>query len=243
MRIFESWKDSLKLCNPEAVKLFALVTLKTMYEVVKTLCTSWFLIPIIFFICLASLLGGVQGLAGSISFAASVASVFFLVAARPSVGIKNFEYFRHNMLRALWLIVVSMGLGLLLMLPMLVPFIISAIILAFLPAFFDLSILFYLDYTDGVLNAFKRAFRMIVYNYPLFVIYVGGLTIVGMLIVMPMTIVNFKADIVDVDRVSSGLLFTNIITSIWKMLFALMIKCVAVNLYIKRIHDQSELYQ
>lgn len=242
MTLFESWKDSIKLCKPEAIKLFALITLKSVYEVLRVLSVAWFLIPIIFFVCLATLLTGAHGFITSVSFVSGVASIFFLIAARPSVGIKDFDYFRINMLRALWLILISVGIGILLMLPLFIPFIGVAILLCFLPSFFDLTILFYLDfYSEGVVAAFKRAFIMIWYNYPLFVIYVAGLYIIKLLILMPFSLLSPM--LFPTDSTAPSLPIVAFISNLIYLCFALITKCVIVNLYIKRMHDQFELYQ
>lgn len=255
MTLFESWKDSLKLCKIEAIKLFALVTLKSCYEVIRVLMVAWFLIPLIFFVCLATLIKGVEGFIGGVNFAGSVASIFFLIAARPSVGIKDFTYFRVNMLRALWLILISQGLAILIGLPiyaavfssvgilsfvMFIIFAMVVLLLVLMPGLTELTILFYLDYPgDNIFSAFKRALTMIWYNYPLFIIYLGLFNILNFLIALP--VVWLLAPFV-AGGITIPWMITSLVSTVWNLCFNLFTKCLLVNLYIKRMHDQSELY-
>jgi len=271
MKVLESWRDSLRLCKAESVKMFILLTLKSMYEVARSLCVVWFWLPAALVVSLATILGGMRGCIGTISFILSCLSFLFLIAARPSIGIKDFEYFRENVLRALWLMVLSFialwwtiplfrflenwlgnqsslaGWSEWLGLFVLFLFGIVLVLSPLIDLLFDFAILFYLDRKEGVFIAFKRAFRMVLYNIPLLVVYFGSMLVVCFVIeyvIMLLLPVN-ETMVLENTRdslITRPVIIASLLSNVWRCICKLFMACLAVNVYIKRIHDQSQVY-
>jgi len=96
MTLMEAWKDSLQLCKPQAMKLIFLVTLNAMRQAVRALIAPWFLVPIVLLIVASALSGSM--IPAFMTYGFVVAAL--LLAVRPSVQIKNWDYFR----RYFWLL-------------------------------------------------------------------------------------------------------------------------------------------
>lgn len=91
MTLIQAWKDSLNLCKPASLKLMFLVTLNAMKEVLRVLCVPWFLIPV----CILTVGGYIFNSVGLASLVYTLTSVFMLLAARPSIRIKDSVYFKE----------------------------------------------------------------------------------------------------------------------------------------------------
>src|ERR1700722_16142388 len=95
MTIIEAWKDSLVLCRPQAIKLMLLVTINAMKEAVRVLCVPWFLIPVGILIVLSLVVNSL----GIPSLTYTLITATMILAVRPSVDIKNWDYFKKYWLK------------------------------------------------------------------------------------------------------------------------------------------------
>jgi hypothetical protein len=258
MQIRASWKQALKLCTPATIKLFTLITLKSMLDVIRVLMVPWFLIP--FGLSLVAL--GWFGTASITStyigqFLTLFSSIIFILAARPSIGLKDAAYFKTNVARGLWMFFVYTILLVLSLSPF---FLITAIqvygqlsktitailmfsmLLFLLPCFLlmffgsNFALLFYLDRRQDVWRAFKRACLMIWYNLPALVLYMFLYGVVTILVSAFLTIL--------LSGISYGIYssISVVIQLVLRMTINLLCICLATNLYIKLVHDQYELY-
>ncbi len=97
MTLIEAWKDSLQLCKPQAVKLMVLVTLNTMRQVVRTLCALWFLVPMVLLLISAIVIAltfNVFAAYGPLVLLSVFSYSAAFLAVRPSIQIKNWDYFK-----------------------------------------------------------------------------------------------------------------------------------------------------
>ena len=230
MTLVQAWVDSVSLLKPKHLKLFALVTLKSIIDAYKVLANYWWWLFAIIIGCFAVpyvLTDGVDVYvqAERVSqWAYQVLLFAALVATRPSLFPKDCAYFRSNMpyffIQAVFLVFVSYS------------FWPSAIT----PAYF-FGVLFFLDSgkniffydnkiritNNDILMSWWRAFLMAVYNYPL-------LVIVGVAFYLPVYVVY--------SYISFAPLLHNVIGA-----FLLPITvCTYTNIYIKKLHDQFDLY-
>lgn len=124
MHILQSWKDSLTVLKPESLKLFALVTLKSILETYKTLFTKfWWLIIgyIIIDLCMDSLasilafpfiaMGGLLIDLNPFVWITDLGYVFLayliFMIARPSVDQKNWAYIKKYWCHAFYFFVIN----------------------------------------------------------------------------------------------------------------------------------------
>ena len=104
MQLLQAWKDSLTILRPKNLKLFCLVTLKSILSTYKTLISNfgWLLlsiaIPLCFFTRSAE---GIWGLFGVYVVFIWLSYLIFL-AARPSITRKDLAYFTGFKWHALW---------------------------------------------------------------------------------------------------------------------------------------------
>lgn len=230
MTLVQAWVDSVSLLKLKHLKLFVLVTLKSIIDAYKVLAKYWwwlfatiigcFVVP---YVLTDNVI--VYSYAEIISqWLYQILLFAVLVATRPSLFPKNCEYFRSNMLY----------------------FLVQAVFLVFFsysfwpsavaPAYF-FGVLFFLDSDKNILfydnkrymtnndllMSWWRAFLMVVYNYPL-------LVIVGLAFYFPVYVV--------LSYVSFAPLLHNIIGA-----FLLPITvCTYTNIYVKKLHDQFDLY-
>jgi len=232
MTLVQSWVDSLSLLKPKNLQLFMMVTIKATLEAYKLYFKYfwWLLFSLggLFFIApnyVASyLIRDMKALASYatiLGVARLLYSILFLAicfATRPSIMQKNCMYFREQFGKFLlyWLMIFSAiankFTGL---------FVLSSYSVAYI--FF---VLFFAD-SDGGLKSFFlslwNTLKMIVYNAPL-------LVIMGFAFYVPMLIV-------------CRLLFDSpLLTIIVKALLLPIGVCTYSNIYIKKLHDQFDLY-
>jgi hypothetical protein len=264
MQIRASWKQALKLCTPASIKLFTLITLKSMLDVIRVLMVPWFLIPFGLLIVLLCWVGAGSAGAYVNQFLMLAGLVIFILAARPSIGLKNGAYFKKNSLRALWmffaysvyvipLLLVS-GLGIYAIailqrhshsIVLLVIFVFLLVLLLSLFALMfifgnNFALLFYMDRTQGTWLAFKRAYLMIWYNLPALLLYVFLYCVVLTLIVV--FFITVLSGLLTVMSFGPYSFITIIVKIFLTTIIDLLCACLATNLYIKLVHDQYELY-
>ena len=259
MTIFESWKDSLTLCKPQAIKLLLLVTLNAMKEVLRVLCVPWFLIGVTMLVVAVYYTGSV--------IASAVASAFItaplLLAARPSLRIKDWRYFSECGMRYVWFLVqlivlVSLVFGVPLLLLYLIDpqlfngqvlgsgwlwilyiFFIGLCVMPFwYMGLYAYASFFYLDKVGTLWQALLRAFKLIIYNLPMILLYGAIMSLISgiywLLISVLVSIVFGVPCTLNMiffmgSRASLGLF------GIPPYLFSI---CLMSNIYTKRIHDQ-----
>jgi len=238
-QIFDSWKHSLQWCSFDHIKRVVRDTIALMQDVAHMLRMPWFFLTIALVMGVATLVAGFAGLFGSvISIVLFPVSTLFLIAARPTMEQKNFAYFKKCIVRALWPIIVMSVI-------MAIPFLSTFFML--LPAFFELYILVYLDYDGDLLEMFKRALKIEVYNYPLWFMYIVGFHFIVILFMVPLLLLfSFNTALFPAMNQGSnimgimGVLF--LISTLISILLQLFIKCLIVTLYTKYI-KQNQLEQ
>ncbi len=248
MTLLQSWADSLTLLKPKNLKLFLLVTFKAGIDTYKVLVKNWlyvFLLP--FGCCIVPYLvmlilpllfvehADIKHFSFKHLFDWIYQAVLLvsLVASRPSLEQKDGVYFRRHMIYFLPIVLLLIG------------FPKSIWPTAASPLYF-FAFLFFFDSpkrisfmirsasdSDGLMSLF-RAIKMIVYNLPL-------LIIVGFVLNLPWHIVSHH---VPMSLLSAGVTMRQIwiVSDIVAILLAPFIVCLYTNIYIKKLHDQFDLY-
>ncbi len=229
MTLLQAWGDSLSLLKPKNLKLFLLVTLKSIIEAYKLLFKYWWWLYVIIIGSLlvpyfidVSLLTYIR-LEKIFCWVYQVLLFATLVTTRPSAEQKNCNYFRRYI--PYFLIVVPF----LLVFPSHVwPSALSSIYI-----FFNL---FYLDSPkriligkfisklngSDILMSFIRTLKMIIYNYPL-------LLCVGITLYAPLYIF-------------CNSIYAPLLLNVIKIVLLPVPVCLYTNIYIKKLHDQFDLY-
>lgn len=230
MTLVQAWVDSISLLKPKHLKLFVLVTLKSIIDAYTVLAKYWWWLFAIIIACFVVPYVWADSInvflqAERISHWAYQILLFAaLVATRPSLFPKDCAYFRSNMIY----------------------FLVQAVFLVFLsysfwpsavtPAYF-FGVLFFLDSgknilfydnkmymtNNDLLMSWWRAFLMVVYNYPL-------LVTVGLVFYLPVYVVY------------SYVLFAPLLHNIIGAFLLPITVCTYTNIYIKKLHDQFDLY-
>jgi hypothetical protein len=189
MQVFVSWKHSLMLCKPAAMKNFTLLILKAMYGALQITWVA--LVPLVLILTYlftshpTSLRSDIANTVGA-AITYSVIYILFVLAVRPSADPKKFAYFNKNGVRSMWVLLSFVGiyLGILVfVLPRalrghllgLIENIIDVCLTICVILFFLLMptfvLLFYLDQPEKIELAYQRAFKMIWYNAPVIALY------------------------------------------------------------------------
>lgn len=231
MKIIQSWKDSLALLRPANLKPFAMVTAKTVLDVYKginrplTSRGNWILAAIV--ISLIGFTNVIKTLhlywleALLLNSMRYFLFFMFTLALRPSVDIKNWDYYYRYIQRFWYIMLLTIVLGLLHV--YLIP-------LVFIGYMFFL--LFFLD-TDGSYQAIGLSIRnaclMVLYNLPLCLILFGT---VGIINVFLFYLIAFALGY-----------FGGLTIAAFLYIFFVPIEVALItNLYIKFMHGQSALY-
>lgn len=230
MTLVQSWVDSLTLLKPKNLQLFIMVTIKSIKEtyvlmfyywswlmVVLVLCYSLPLFfPKLFFSKLELAVGdiGVSGYIPLISRWGYQVLIFATcLATRPSMMQKNCAYFRSQMISFLYIALFLCAIPLSIWPSALSPWSIFLI-------------LFFLDSAKGPKNfllSMWYALKMIIFNYPLMVC-------VGICFYMPVVLLN------------SIFFIPLMVHNIVAVLLLPVGICTYANIYIKKVHDQFDLY-
>lgn len=264
MTILESWKDSLSLCKPQSIKLMFLVTLNAMKEVLRVLCVPWFLIGIMLLVVAVYYSGSV--------IASALASAFItaplLLAARPSLRIKDWRYFSVYGLRYAWyMLQLFMLIACIIGVPLfLIYFIYPAafdskasgagwvwvfytvfVALCAMPLWYAgvyaYTVFFYLDKVGNLFRALACAFRLLIYNLPMIFVYGAIITLVnGMYWLLISLLVSL---VFGVPYTFNMIFFMGSRASLGLLgippyLFSI---CLISNIYTKRVHDQYVIYK
>lgn len=264
MNLLPAWRDSLTILQPKNFKLFFLVTLKTMVDTFKVwIKYFWWLIvlpllPITLLLLNQSTRVEIFGLFANIRNAMpslvyymmpslmDIVLVTILLAARPSVALKNCAYFRSYFWRALLLMLVvrlpdmgsEMILGIYIQTFLASPFLfrVAAIIQMLCKVYAINYALFLLD-SDGSIRSFFRSFmhtaKMVIFNLPFYLISVISFLL---LIFTNIMLAQWSA--------GDGI-FSKAVIVIHVLIFLVLDffkYCFYTNFYIKKLHDQFTLY-
>jgi hypothetical protein len=253
MYLLQSWKDSLSLFKPKNFKLFALVTLKTIGQTYRLLLKYFWWIALLYvavhFINISATVFGISLQALATAFLLFIWFFVSCLIVRPSISQKNYAYFHAYLAHAL-----SVALGIFVLF---IPFMITQelffldfspfplhneqLIFLFtfmsqvsLPPLILFFVFFVLDMPLGFKNWYKAqifAEKMLIYNAP-------ALVILGIVLFGSYTIVEYifsSACILDLCRYP-----------MFKYLFYFLpepiLASVMCNFYVKRLHEQPQLY-
>lgn len=272
MNLLPAWRDSLTLFKPKNFKLFFLVTLKTMVDTFKVWIKYFWWLPVIEFVMPRFFLGFSNPW---LSVAASILmsilwSVSILLAARPSVALKNCSYFRSYIWRIIYIapVAVAMDLGKEYLMgtffypyigqpssltaAVFVAIIITGIINWSIRIYVINYALFVLDTDASIKQALKSllyALKMLTYNYPFYIIvYIvhSAITIAKYLLFLQVTkwYYSFATGMENMYPKSDsiGLLIIRYSDMLIFALLTIFLYCFLTNFYIKKLHDQFTLY-
>jgi len=231
MTLIQAWMDSVTLLKPKNFQLFAMVTLKSIVEAYKLMFKYFWWLIILFEACYIPLFLSMR----SVKIAFWVFHLLFFVVCtitRPSVVKKDGAYFRSQ----------------------LYSFIYFAIFLLFFPkgygatafsAWMIFLILFFLDSEKGPKNFFFSmwyALKMIVFNFPLMLCLYAIMWILNAVVfgIVDKIIVVIATQWVQTIHVMVN--YLGLIHSIFAVLLLPVSICIYANIYIKKLHDQFDLY-
>jgi hypothetical protein len=240
MTLIQAWIDSLQLLEPKNLELFAKATLKSIIEAYKLMFKYfWWLIALQLICFIPPFLG-----IGSFFIAIGLYQLLFFmvcVIAHPSIAKKDFAYFRsqlYNFVYFIPLLLVNSSIKSLFgSMGEILPF--SGLTI--------FAILFFLDSEKNLRNFFLsiwHALKMIIFNFPLMLcVHV----VLWLLTAIIFSIVN----VITMGTVAFGMAMSAPIGSfffvglVYAMIIILLLPistCIYANIYIKKLHDQSELY-
>lgn len=246
MNLLASYKESLALLLPSNLKTFMLITLKTFFSGYKLVIQLfWWL-----------LVGGAAAYFGILLFKSNMHAIRFvrlailiitcgvwLLAIRTSRERKNIFYFLSRVLRYGPIILFFLGIAVIYFMLILQGIELRLFnvagfnIILFLSyicgvqcfAFFSLFALDRIGF-KGLLHAFTRAVYMIGYNLPL--VFISGLFF-GVLSLV--TDLHYILGLSDVTVKGIDFLYQQLLVIPFYI-------CLLTNIYIKKLHKQSELY-
>jgi hypothetical protein len=230
MNLIQSWKESLSLLAPQNLKPFVLVAVKNVLDVYGlmnkplTARGNWVAAVIVVILILFTnviqqfhllwldeiLLNGIRHFLYFI----------FLLGMRPSVDIKNWDYFKRYLQKYWYFLVITILFGLT-----------QIYIIPFLFIFYMIFLLFMFDSYNslqGIVTALKNSFFMILYNFPIFLLLYLVLGFIMWLVSL----------FIKLTLGFGGLA----IATLLYILFAPIQLVFIINLYIKFLHGQSSLY-
>ena len=224
MTLVQAWVDSVSLLKPKHLKLFVLVTLKSIIDVYKIVAKYWWWLFAIIIGCYVVPYVLTDSIAMYVhaerisQWSYQILLFATIVATRPSLFPKDCAYFRSNMIYFL-------GVAL-----PLVFFPYSFWPVAISPFYF-FTLLFFLDsekklyrgmFNDLLVSVFN-AIKMTIYNYPL-------LVIIGLGLYMP------------IFCVYNYVLFAPLLHNVIGAFLLPITVCTYANIYVKKLHDQFDLY-
>lgn len=240
MQLLAAWKDSLMVFKPGNLKLFSLVTLNSLVKTYQVWLRYWG------WLILASI-GCAYYLPQAAPLVTIIIYITMFLSVRPSVKIKNWDYFMDYLPHAFYITVWKVATPWLFWLSMVALKMmithVRTLIYAQLFAYMFLTVVFYLwinnfytlllfdsagTLSDAVKNLFRAA-KMFFYNLP-FCIVITGLVIplvwVGNYLVPNSPIFGLYILHVLFEFLILLPLFANIVT----------------NFYVKKVHEQYSLY-
>jgi hypothetical protein len=241
MTLFQSWADSLTLLKPKNLQLFVMVTIKSILEAYKLYFKYfwWLLLALLIFLFIAPDLAvawknndgqNLARYATLFGMAISLYGILFLAACfvtRPSILQKDCAYFRTQFKKIIlyWLAWWCLSV-------VLIKYGSFWKIFAYSDNVYSCStaliffVLFFADSDGGLKNIFIsawNAWKMVIYNLPL-------LLIVALCFGIPILLFNHLIYISPLMKVIIAAFLMPITV------------CTNTNIYIKRLHDQFDLY-
>jgi hypothetical protein len=234
MTLVQSWKDSVQLLKPKNLKLFAMVTLKSIIEAYKIyLKYFWWMILLVVLCAIAPYFIQLQDYAFSniqykhIFFYTScwLYELLFLAACfstRPSILQKDSNYFvlQFKKIILFWIFMPLFSWS-------------SATYYGYI-----FTVLFFADSEGGPKNfllSLWKALKMIFFNLPLILIVGVAIYVSGLIGIQ--CLAQLLA-LYNIPVYPYLFLFVNLLGA----LLLPMSICTYTNIYIKRLHDQFDLY-
>lgn len=238
MTLVQSWIDSLNLLKPKNFQLFAMVTLKSIIEAYKLLIKYfWWIVPtfILFVVALFFTLTYLYpSYYGSLKPTPDLTLAWFYMPVgfyviylllflavcfitRPSIAKKDCSYLQAQYKKII-----------------LYSFILAAFGASSLSAWSIFLVLFFLDSRGGPKNfllSMWYALKMIIFNYPL-------LAIIGIMLNLPIWLIN----VVYIYKYNQMFMLPVMIYNGIAILLLPIGICIYANIYIKKLHDQFDLY-
>jgi hypothetical protein len=241
MTLVQSWIDSLQLLEPKNLQPFAMVMLKSIIEAYKLMFKYfWWLIALQLICFIPPFLS-----IGSFFMAIGLQQLLFCIVcviARPSGVKKDFAYFKSQLYSFVYFIP-------LLLVSSSIESSFASIGGKFLPfsAWTVFLILFFLDSEKNLKSFFLSvwyALKMIVFNFPLMlcvhvVIWLSTAVIFSIVNLIMIGTVAFGMSI---GSPIGSLFYVGLVYSIIMILLLPISICIYANIYIKKLHDQFDLY-
>jgi hypothetical protein len=233
MELMQNWKNSLQLLNPNQLKPFLMVTAKTVLSVYNTLNKplssrgNWELAGVVLFlIVLSNIIQNVFWLESIILNGVRYGLFFiFILSMRPSVSRKDQAYFLEYIDRFKYALIATILLGIL---PPFFP--VFAIPLVFLWWMFFLLFLFDSSGSfKATLRAKAQATKLLVYNLPICIVLELVKGIIGYLLLD-----KFVGWAIGWGGLTLAIIVYLLVVPI--------IVALICNFYIKKFHDQPDVY-
>lgn len=252
MTLVQAWIDSVQLLKPKNLQLFVMVTLKSIIEAYKLLLKYfWWLVLVCLMISGYRLLIVDSRDIYSLARYAQVRAIgYFLYTllflgicfiTRPSIAKKDCVYFRaqYRKIIVYWLLWVILS-------------VVAATMYRYMPSFwigipsvwYIFSVLFFADSSGGPKNfllSIWYALKMIIFNLPLLFIVGAFFYCTEFLFFQSIkrTILFF---ISEENGMAQALIYVRIIHNFLGVLLMPIGICTYANIYIKKLHDQFDLY-
>lgn len=236
MTLVQAWIDSVQLLKPKNFKLFVMVTIKSIIEAYKLLFkyfwleVSAFIAITVFFAWIAPSLPTLMSQFETVSYESiywSYGVMSYLLygflflgvcfITRPSIDKKDGGYIRAQYKKII-----------------LYFFIIAFLGMSLLSAWSVFLVLFFLDSRGGPKNfllSMWYALKMIIFNYPL-------LAVIGIILHLPIWLIH----VICVYKYNQMLVLSVVLYNFIGILFLPIGICTYANIYIKKLHDQFDLY-
>lgn len=247
MNVWSEWKDSLSLLYPANLKLFLLVALNALRQAfIIWLQHFWMLIGLVLFCLVLERSGGIGVLRlAAITVGSFALLVEFILAMRPSVGLKNYTYFNHYFSHLIACIALLYGTaGLYSVFMRKNAFVFNGMLAVFIAVMTVLAAMFFLDGKASIKNllgSLYRALKMFFYNLPFICVSV----VVGYLLFC-MLFYGMSALIFRVVDTTLYPTFYNYFFLLLSILFFFCVTSVGIcffgNLYVKKSQEQYTLY-
>ncbi len=251
MTLVQAWIDSIQLLRPKNLKLFALVTIKSILEAYKSVFKYfWWLLLICLMISgYRLLIVDSRDMASLVRYAQVRGVVYLLYTlfflgicfiTRPSIAKKDCAYFRNQYAKIIlyWLLWAALMF--------------VAATYRFMPLFwvsaysawYIFTVLFFADSSGGPKNFFLsmwHAVKMILFNLPLLLVASAFFYCSEILFfqIIKRGIVFFVSE---ENAMAQALIFVRIISNFLGVLLMPIGVCTYANIYIKKLHDQFDLY-
>lgn len=267
MNLIPAWRDSLTILQPKNFKLFFLVTLKAMVDTFKVwIKYFWWLLalPIVLVVADLAIQNQIFKFLAMVRNAIptsimmvlpsyfDVLVITLLLAARPSVALKDCAYFRSYFWRAILMafmlrlpelvgeIIFTFYFRELVAIPLLLR--VVSLVHLLLKWYAVTYVLFFLD-SDGSIKGFFRSWlyaaKMMVFNLPFYTITgVIALLIFQVYIVL----LSYLFRMSGAAGMSLGVGIQMFVYFVLMLAFELFKDCFLANFYIKKLHDQFTLY-